>query len=90
MGSFLFMDFTVYILFSVTINTYYTGHTGEAISERLRKHNSNHKGFTRKVNDWTLVYAEKYQEKKEAFRNEREIKAKKSRTYIEGLIAKDK
>lgn len=70
------MDFTVYILFSVTLNTYYVGHTGETISERLRKHNSNHKGFTGKVNDWALVYAETYQEKRRLSRENEKLKRK--------------
>ncbi|MDC7993475.1 GIY-YIG nuclease family protein [Altibacter sp. HG106] len=78
--------FITYILFSKTLNTYYVGHTGEVVSERLRKHNTHHKGFTGKVNDWKLVYTEIFQTKKEAYLREREIKAKKSRVYIETLL----
>jgi putative endonuclease len=43
------MAYTVYILFSIAKNKYYVGFTGDEIDERLRKHNSNHKGFTGKT-----------------------------------------
>ncbi|MBL7910664.1 MAG: GIY-YIG nuclease family protein [Bacteroidia bacterium] len=36
----------LYILFSPSKNKYYVGHTGDDLVERIRKHNSNHKGFT--------------------------------------------
>ena len=52
------MYFT-YILFSKSLNKYYIGSTSD-IQERIRKHNSNHKGFTGKTNDWELVYTEKF------------------------------
>ena len=35
----------VYILYSKLLNRYYIGST-ENIESRLRKHNTNHKGFT--------------------------------------------
>ncbi|MDP1799991.1 MAG: GIY-YIG nuclease family protein [Bacteroidota bacterium] len=38
--------FCLYILFSPTKDKYYVGHTGDDLVERIRKHNSNHKGFT--------------------------------------------
>jgi putative endonuclease len=33
------------------------------IEERLRKHNSNHKGLTGKVADWVVVYLENFEQK---------------------------
>ncbi len=75
-----------YILYSKTIDKYYIGHTGDLIVERLRKHNSKHKGFTGNKGDWTVVHMEEYQTKKEAYLREREVKAWKSRKKIETLI----
>ncbi len=43
------MPYHLYILFSALRNSYYIGHTGDELNERLRKHNSNHKGFTGKA-----------------------------------------
>jgi putative endonuclease len=78
--------FHTYILFSSTLNKYYIGHTGDELQERLRKHNSNHKGFTGSIPDWDYVYTEKFETKTEAYARERQIKSWKSRKLIEKLI----
>jgi putative endonuclease len=83
----LFMNALFYIQFSSTANKFYIGHTIEPIEERLRKHNSNHKGFTGKFQDWKVVYKEIYLSKELAYAREREIKSWKSRKRIEKLIA---
>jgi len=77
-----------YILFSPSLNKYYYGHTCDELEERIRKHNSNHKGFTSKTNDWELVYHEKYQTKAEAHKRELQIKNWKSRKRVESLVKK--
>jgi len=76
-----------YILFSTSANKYYVGHTTEAIEERLRKHNANHKGFTGKLNDWIVVFTENFSSKQLAYAREREVKNWKSRKKIEQLIS---
>jgi len=78
--------FHVYIIFSASLNKYYVGHTGDTIEERLRKHNSNHNGFTGGLSDWKLVYTECFATKTEAYAKERLIKNWKSRKKIEALI----
>ena len=80
------MPFHLYILFSANRNKYYIGHTGDLLSERLRRHNSNHKGFTGPVDDWIIVYTEEFETKQLAYKREREIKDWKSRKRIEQLI----
>jgi putative endonuclease len=79
--------FKLYILFSTSKNNYYIGHTGDDINERIRKHNTNHKGFTGNTGDWKLVYQEEYITKILAYKRERQLKAWKSRKRIEQLIA---
>ena len=59
---------------------------GDKMEERLRKHNSSHKGFTGHVGDWKVVYTELSETKEEAYKREREVKARKSRSRIEALI----
>ena len=76
-----------YILFSKSLNKYYIGSTSD-IQERIRKHNSNHKGFTGKTNDWELVYTEKFDSIQKARFREKQIKNWKSRIMIEKLINK--
>jgi putative endonuclease len=79
------MYFT-YILFSPQRDKYYIGHTGDDLSERIRKHNTNHKGFSGGVGDWSLVYQEEFQSKTEAYARERQKKSWKSRKMLEQLI----
>ncbi|RTL60734.1 MAG: GIY-YIG nuclease family protein [Sphingobacteriales bacterium] len=80
------MAYHVYILFSQSKNKYYIGYTGDSLVERLRKHHSNHKGFTGGTSDWQIVYTEKYSTKQEAYKREREIKSWKSRKRVEALV----
>jgi putative endonuclease len=56
------------------------------MDERLRKHNSNHKGFTGNSTDWKLVYKEEFEDKNSAYARERQIKSMKSRKKIIELI----
>jgi putative endonuclease len=83
------MEALFYILFSASSNKYYIGHTTEPIQERVRKHNSNHKGFTGKAGDWIVVYTELHHSKSEAYSREREVKGWKSRKMIEKLIGSE-
>ncbi len=79
--------FTVYILFSETADKFYTGFTSEPVEERLRKHLSNHSGFTAKTKDWKIVHTEQFENKSEALQREKEIKNWKSKSRILKLIS---
>ncbi|HSQ43504.1 MAG TPA: GIY-YIG nuclease family protein [Ginsengibacter sp.] len=83
------MPYYVYILFSSSKNKYYIGYTGDELSERIRKHNSDHKGFTGKIGDWKLIYKEIFADKNLAMKRELKIKLWKSRKMIEQLISKN-
>lgn len=61
------MKFILYILYSNALDKYYVGFTGDNIEERLRKHNTNHKGFTGGKGDWVIKYTELYLTKEEAY-----------------------
>jgi putative endonuclease len=75
-----------YILYSATKDKFYVGASCDELQERIRKHNSNHKGFTGGIGDWVLKYKEAYATKQEANKREAEIKSWKSRKKIEALI----
>ncbi len=77
--------FKLYILYSKQIDKYYVGHTAN-IELRLQRHNEGSTRFTSQTNDWIIVYTETYNTKGEAMKRENEIKRKKSRKYIEGLV----
>ncbi|NML59237.1 GIY-YIG nuclease family protein [Chryseobacterium cheonjiense] len=59
--------------FSQSLNKYYIGHSCENLQERVRKHLSDHRGFTSNAKDWIVVYSEKYDSKMQAYQREREI-----------------
>ncbi|MFM2305653.1 MAG: hypothetical protein RLZZ367_322 [Bacteroidota bacterium] len=75
----------LYILYSESTDKYYVGATND-LDERLRRHQLDNDKYTSKGKPWVLVYKEEYPTKADAMKREREIKAKKSRKYIEYLI----
>jgi putative endonuclease len=84
------MAASFYILYSSTADQYYVGHTTDILLERLRKHKSNHKGYTGRFHDWEIVYSEQFETKKLAYAREREVKSWKSKKRIVSLIAGSK
>ncbi|MBI1838595.1 MAG: GIY-YIG nuclease family protein [Flavobacteriia bacterium] len=69
------------------MNKYYIGSTAD-IEQRIKKHNTNHKGFTGGIGDWKIVFIEIFQTKSESTQREIQIKKWKSRSMIEKLINK--
>ena len=83
------MAYITYIIYSICLDRYYIGFTGQSIDLRLKKHNSNHKGFTGKQADWAVKHTETFATKAEAMKRERQIKAWKSRDKLESLISSE-
>ena len=77
---------TVYILYSAKLHKYYIGYTSGNVQERLKKHLSNHQGFTSRSKDWEIVFIEYHETKSIARKRELEIKRWKSIKKIEELI----
>ncbi|HKJ45374.1 MAG TPA: GIY-YIG nuclease family protein [Balneolales bacterium] len=75
----------LYILYSSKRDTFYIGSTND-LQRRLNEHNNHHTPSTRGGEPWELVYQEDFENKSDARKRERAIKAKKSRSYIEYLI----
>ena len=75
----------VYIIYSEKLDRYYIGYTDD-IPWRLERHNLGWGRFTKGGIPWKLVYSEKFANKQEAMKREKEIKRKKNRIYIEHLI----
>ncbi len=75
-----------YILYSLSLDAYYIGHTELDPAERLNAHLKDHAGFTAKAKDWKILFQQEFESKAEAYRFERQIKGWKSRRAIENLI----
>ena len=78
----------VYILFSDSLKKFYVGSTTGLPESRLRKHLTDHKGYTAKSKDWKIVFTEKTSSKSDALIREKQIKAWKSHDLIRNLIDK--
>jgi len=79
------MSFYVYILYSKKIDKYYVGQS-DNVEQRLQSHLAGISGYTSVAEDWEIVHTETFETRIEAIKRENQIKKKKSRKYIEGLI----
>ncbi|MEL6670556.1 MAG: GIY-YIG nuclease family protein [Bacteroidota bacterium] len=79
------MPYYLYILYSAKIDRYYVGSTSN-LSDRLHRHNTGRSKYTKRGIPWEVVYTESFPDRPAAVRREREIKKKKSRVYVEGLL----
>jgi len=77
--------FAVYILRSKTSGRFYVGHTDNLL-DRLTRHNAGRSLATKGKGPFELVHVEYYSTRAQAAGREREIKARKSRHYIERLF----
>jgi len=77
-----------YIIFSPTLDKFYTGACQSELNSRIENHNNSFFGtnhFTSKAKDWVLYLSFKCDECPHAIRLERKIKVMKSRKYIQNL-----
>jgi putative endonuclease len=81
--------FTVYILYSEKYRKIYIGFTSDLI-ERFKSHNSFAiKGYTIKFRPWKVVHTEMFENKADAMKREKQLKAGKGRFWIkENVITK--
>ena len=75
--------FTVYILYSETLDGFYVGRTSIGIEERMRRHLSNHSGYTGKAKDWQLVWKYRTEELSISTRLEKKIKSRGAKRYLQ-------
>ena len=74
-----------YIIQSEKNGRFYIGSCRD-IDIRIGRHNAGATPSTKPSRPWKLVYSESYPTNSDALKREREIKAKKSRKYIQQLI----
>ena len=78
--------FTVYVLYSKDYDKIYIGFTSN-LEQRLLSHNElGKKGWTIKFRPWQLIYKEKYSEKSDAMKREKQLKTATGRNFIWSLI----
>jgi putative endonuclease len=77
----------VYILYSNKIDRFYTGYTNN-LERRFAEHNRKKGKYTDMGIPWQIVYTEQFENIEDAKNREADIKAHKSRLYIEELLKK--
>ncbi len=83
------MPFAVYILHSAKLDRYYVGHSEDPDARLARDHNGGRNASTRGGAPWDRKWLRWCATRAEAMALERAIKARKSRAYIERLMASD-
>jgi putative endonuclease len=78
------MSFYVYILYSESLQQYYTGSTQE-LEKRLNDHNNGWSKHTSKGVSWILVYSEEFKTRTDALKKENTIKKRGAKRFLESL-----
>lgn len=82
----LIIMFYLYIIYSVSKDKYYIGHTNN-IQERLSYHNSGFGASTKAGCPWKLVFKRQYEDRSSAMKEENRLKKAKNRKYLKWYIA---
>ena len=83
-GLFLYMEFTVYILFSVSTEKYYTGSTRD-LENRLLEHNSGQTKSIKHGIPWEVIWQKQLPTRAEAMQLETKIKKRGAKRFLEDL-----
>ena len=75
----------LYILYSESIDRYYTGISHDP-EMRLHYHNNSDKGWTHRGRPWKLVFTNEFENKSDALKWERKLKRIKKRFIIELIV----
>jgi len=82
------MSYKVYILKSELKPRFYIGHTNN-LENRLNCHNTGKVRSTKSYKPWKIIYTEEFENKKEAYKREMQIKSYKKGEAFKKLLTKD-
>jgi putative endonuclease len=74
-------EYYVYVLYSSKFDKIYVGQTCD-ISNRLREHNNGLSGYTKRYIPWKLIYTEKFSNRGDALKREKQLKSSRGRSFI--------
>ncbi len=81
------MGCATYILYSAKLDRYYVGHAEDPVLRLERDHNGGRNTSTKAGAPWVHCWVKWFASRSEAMAEERRIKGRKSRAYIEQLVA---
>ena len=83
-GLFLYMAFTVYILFSESTSTFYTGSTQD-LENRIVEHNQGETKSIKHGIPWEVIWQKQLPTRAEAMQLETKIKKRGAKRFLEDL-----
>jgi len=75
------MSYTVYILYSLSVDRYYVGQSSN-LENKMKRHNQGKSKHTKSGIPWSLKYKEAFASRSEAIAREKEIKGSESRAQL--------
>lgn len=80
------MQFTVYIIYSPSIDQFYIGQTSD-LEKRLQEHNSHvySQSFTTRSEDWEVFFTLECVSREQALKIEKHLKSMRKRGYYDHL-----
>ena len=76
--------FKTYIVYSSTLDRYYTGHTND-LRRRLEEHNRGKTQYMAKGVPWMLVYSKEFATRSDAMKLESSIKKRGAKRFLADL-----
>jgi len=77
--------FVVYILYSSSLQKYYTGQTND-IEDRLSRHNSGQGKYSKIGIPWELIWTKEVATRSEAMKLENQVKKQGAKRYLERIV----
>jgi putative endonuclease len=81
----IYMNFTVYVLYSEEYNKHYVGYSSNLEARFLSHNQLTTKGYTVKYRPWKIIHTEVFAHKTEALKREKYLKSGVGRAYIKSL-----
>ena len=77
--------FSVYALYSKSIDRLYIGQTSD-LERRLFEHSNGLSRFTKRASDWKLIHNETFESRLEAMKREKQLKSGGGRKFLRSLL----
>jgi putative endonuclease len=80
-------NFYTYVLYAPKTDKIYIGYSANPANRFIAHNHPQSKGYTSKFQPWTLIHIEKFDNKEDAMKREKELKSHRGRDFIRDLIA---
>ncbi len=78
----------VYALYSQKLDIIYVGQTDNP-DRRFSEHNRGYSKYTKRTNDWKLIFKQEFPTRSEAIKRERQLKSSRGRAFLRSLLVEN-